>query len=102
MCAVGGLLGGALGRMFGGSPQFLLSSIGQIDVNIFLVRAWCPQLTTNIVKFYFSIDAPVIFKNKSIVSRRGRVIRHQLEQPLKLNALTCYLNTLKLILNLNT
>ena len=23
MCAVGGLLGGALGRMFGGSPQFL-------------------------------------------------------------------------------
>ena len=28
MCAVGGLLGGALGRVFGGSPQFLLVLYG--------------------------------------------------------------------------
>ena len=38
-----------IGRMFGGSPQTVsscLSSIGQIYMKMFVVRAgWCPPLT---------------------------------------------------------
>ena len=46
MCAVGGLLGGALGRMFGGSPQFLFVFYRPDRRKMFVVSAvWCPQLT---------------------------------------------------------
>ena len=64
MCAVGGLVRrGARSNVLAGHHISCLSSIGQIDVNMFVVRAgWCPQLTTNIVKFYLFINAHVFFQ----------------------------------------
>ena len=67
MCAVGGLLGGALGRMFGRSRQFMFVNRPYTrDEEVFVVKAgWCPQLTTNIVKFYLFINAHVFISNKN-------------------------------------
>ena len=62
---VGGLLGGALGRMFGGSPHFLfiLYSIGQIDVQMFIVRAGCyPQLTNEHCEVLFIHKCSCVYK----------------------------------------
>ena len=50
-----------------GHHSSCLCYIGPIDVKIFVVRAgWCPQLTTNIVKFYLFINAHV--PNPSIMT----------------------------------
>ena len=54
MCSVGGLLGGALGQSLAGHHISCLSSIGQIDVKIFIVRAGCyPQLINEYCEVLF-------------------------------------------------
>ena len=67
ICAVGGLVSGALGRMFGGSPHFLFVFYRpDRRENVRSESRMVFSITNNTIKFYLFINAHVFFQKKKI------------------------------------
>ena len=63
MCAVGGLLCGVLGRMFGGSPQILFVFYWPDKrENVRRKVGWCPQLTNEHCEVLFSHKCACVYQ----------------------------------------
>ena len=61
------LLGVALGRMFGGSPQFLFVFYRPDGREMFVVSAgWCPQLTNEHCEVLFFHKCSCLFSKKKL------------------------------------